>query len=124
MEYFEEARSLWLRYVPARGQADTVQGELLRAVEKLRDEAQRNGNLNWRGDHVILARYIRDQLIGSGSFTGAAASEIEQDVGRLLDVEHPETSDETYDRLSGRIVEWSRAHPDPVPRVHDPALRM
>ncbi len=123
MEYFEEARSLWLRYVPVRGQADTVQGELLRAVEKLRDEAQRNGNLNWRDDHVILARYVRDQLVGSGIFTGDAASEIEQDVGRLLDVEHPETSDETYDRLSDRIVEWSRAHPDPVPRVHDPALR-
>jgi hypothetical protein len=29
-----------------RGLADTVQGELLRAVEKLRDEAQRNGNVN------------------------------------------------------------------------------
>jgi hypothetical protein len=123
VEYFEEARSLWLQYVPARGQAETVQGELIRAVEKLRDEAQRNGNLNWRGDHVILARYIRDQLVGSGIFTGAAASEIEQDVGRLLDAELPETSDETYDRLSDRIVEWSRAHPDPVPRVHDPALR-
>jgi hypothetical protein len=123
VEYFEEARSLWLRYVPARGQAETVQGELIRAVEKLRDEAQRNGNLNWCGDHVILARYIRDQLIGSGFFTGVAASEIEQDVGRLLDVEHPETCDETYDRLSDRIVEWSGAHPDPLPRVHDPAPR-
>jgi hypothetical protein len=122
VKYFEEARSLWLRYVPACGQADTVQGELVRAVEKLRDEAQRNGNLNRRGDHAILARYIRDQLIGSGIFTSTAASEIEQDVGRLLDVEHPETSDETYDRLSDRIVEWSRAQPDPVPRVHDPAL--
>jgi hypothetical protein len=124
VEYFEEARLLWLRYVPARGQADTVQGELVRAVEKLRGEAQRNGNVNWRADHVVLARYIRDQLIGSGIFTGAAASEIEQDVGRLLDFEHPETSDETYDRLSDRIVQWSRAHPDPVPRVHDPALRI
>ncbi len=124
VEYFEEARSLWLRYVPARGQADTVQGELVRAVEKLRDEAKRNGNVNWRGDHVILAMYIKDQLIGSGIFTGAAASEIEQDVDRLLDAEHPETSDETYDRLSDRIVEWSRTHPDPVPRVHDPGLRI
>ena len=124
MEYFEEARSLWLRNVPARGQADTVQGELIRAVEKLRDEAKRNGNVNWGGDHVILARYIKDQLTGSGIFTGAAAGEIEQDVDRLLDFEHPESSDETYDRLSDKIVEWSRAHSGPVPRVHDPALRI
>jgi hypothetical protein len=123
VEYFEEARSLWLRFVPARGQAETVQGELIRAVEKLRDEEQRNGNVNWCSDHVILASYIRDQLIGSGIFTGAAAGEIEQDTGRLLDVEYSEISDEPYDRLSDRIVEWSRVHPDPVPRRYDPPLR-
>jgi hypothetical protein len=124
VKYFEEARSLWLRYVPERGQADTVQGELIRAVEKLRDEAQRNGNLNWSGDHVALARYIRDELIGSGIFTGVPASEIERDVGRLLDFGRPETSGELYDRLSDRIVEGSRAHPDPAPRVNDPAPRI
>jgi hypothetical protein len=64
------------------------------------------------------------QLIGSGIFTGAAASEIEQDINRLLDFERPETSDEPYDRLTDRIVEWSRAHPDPVPREPNPALRI
>lgn len=122
MRYFEEARSLWQQYVPARGQAGTVQGELIRAVEKLRDEAQRNGNLNWCSDHVILAGFIRTQLIGSGLFTGSAARQIEQDIERLLDAGQPETSGEPYDRLTDWIVEWSRAHPEPVPREHDPAL--
>jgi hypothetical protein len=117
VKYFEEARSLWQQYVPARGQADTVQGELLRAVEKLRDEAQRNGNLNWCGDHVILAGYIRTQLMGSGLFTGNAARQVEQDIDRVLDAERPETSDEPYDRLADRIVEWSHAHPEPVPAI-------
>nr|WP_176573403.1 hypothetical protein [Nonomuraea pusilla] len=42
-QYAEETRRIWKTYVPLRGQADTVQGELLRAVEKLRDEAQSNG---------------------------------------------------------------------------------
>jgi hypothetical protein len=56
VEYFEEARSLWLRYVPPRGQAETVQGELIRAAEKLRNEAQRNANLNWRGDPCLMAQ--------------------------------------------------------------------
>ena len=124
MRYFEEARSLWQRYVPARGQADTVQGELIRAVEKLRDEAQRNGNVNWGAGYVILSGYIRTQLIGSGIFTGAAACEIAQDINRILDFEQPETSDEPYDRLTDRIVEWSRAHPEPVPHEPNPALRI
>jgi hypothetical protein len=45
--YFEEAQDIWKNFVPPSGQAATVQGELLRAIEKLRDEAMRNGNGNW-----------------------------------------------------------------------------
>jgi hypothetical protein len=52
VRYFNEARALWKAHVPKRGQAHTVQGELMRTVEKLRDEAKRNGNVNWRDDHV------------------------------------------------------------------------
>ena len=122
MRYFEEARELWRTYVPARGQAATIQGELIRAVEKLRDEAQRNGNVNWRDDHAIHVNYLRDTLLGSGLFDAAAAREIERDTDRLLDFERPETSDEPYDRLTDRVVEWSRAHPDPVARDPNPEL--
>jgi hypothetical protein len=41
MKYFEEAKFLWQNFVPQSGQADKIQGELIRAVERLRDEAQR-----------------------------------------------------------------------------------
>ncbi len=41
MQYFEEATRIWQTFVAKSGQAETVQGELLRAVEKLRDEATR-----------------------------------------------------------------------------------
>lgn len=123
MRHFKEARSLWQQYVPARGQAGTVRGELIRAVEKLRNEALRNGNLNWCGDHVILVGYIRNQLIESGLFAGSAARQIEQDIERLLDAGRPETSDKPYGRLADRVVEWSRAHPEPVPHEYNPALK-
>ncbi len=46
-EYLEIGRFIWSNYVPKSGQSETVQGELLRAIEKLRDEAHRNGNINW-----------------------------------------------------------------------------
>src|SRR5215510_14324071 len=68
---------------PNAGKQTTVQGELIRAVEKLRDEAQRNGNVNWSNDHVILVEYVRDTLTESGLFDQAAVSEIEQDATRL-----------------------------------------
>jgi hypothetical protein len=122
VKYSAEAGALWRNYVPKRGQADTVQGELIRAVEKLRDEAHRNGNVNWDGGHVILAEFVRDTLIGSGQFDAVATAEIDRDVTRLLDFERPETSAEPFDRLTDRIVEWSRSHPEPVHREHNPRL--
>jgi hypothetical protein len=124
MNYREQAGVLWRTHVPRTGQADTAQGELIRAVEKLRDEAQRNGNINWRKDHVILAEYVRDTLTSSGVFAEGAVQEIEQDVARLLNYTEPETSDGPYDRLTERLVEWARAHPEPVAHPHNPELRI
>lgn len=124
MRYFDEARELWHTYVPEQGQADTVQGELIRAVEKLRDEAQRNGNINWSGDHEILAEFLRDTLVNSLLFDDVATQEIKADVARILDFEHPETSDDPYDRLADRIVEWSREHPEPVQHRQNPELHI
>jgi hypothetical protein len=124
VQYFEEARALWQRYVPRSGQASTVQGELIRAVEKLRDEAQRNGNVNWGAGHETLAGYVHSTLAGSGLFAPAAVEQIDRDVARILDADDPEVSDEPYDRLVDRIVEWARAHPDPVPREPDSGLHL
>ena len=124
VRYFNEAGALWRAYVPPRGQADTVQGELIRSVEKLRDEAQRNGNLNWRSDHERLLAFVTRTLLESGLFDTAATAEIQSDSRRLLDFEKPATEDEPFDRLADRIVEWSRAHPDPVPHERDPELHI
>jgi hypothetical protein len=77
VEYLQEARSLWQTSVPLHGQAATVQGELLRAVENLRDEAQRNGNLNWGSGQEAFIAYLRENLIGSALFDQTAAREIE-----------------------------------------------
>lgn len=123
MKYQDEAGALWRAYVPPRGQAATVQGELIRAVEKLRDEAQRNGNINWDAGFVILAKYLRRTLGESGTFSASELGEINADVTRLLDFEEPETSDEPFDRLTDRVVQWSRVHQDPVPHRMNPELR-
>ena len=54
--YFKEATAIWTQSVSKSCQAQTVQGELLRAVEKLRDSAIRNGNGNSnQGFEVLLA---------------------------------------------------------------------
>ena len=115
VRYEEEARALWQTSVPRAGQASTVQGELLRAVERLRDEAQRNGNINWGDGHQALIAYIRANLLRSQLFENTVVQEIETDLDRLSRFEYPETSDAPYDRLVDRVIEWCHAHPDPVP---------
>ena len=122
MRYQKEAAALWKAYVPKYGQAKTVQGELVRAVEKLRDESHRNGNCNWNRNHATLAQYVKKTLIESRLFDAAAVEEIKSDIKRIRVVDYPEPEDEPYDRLLDRIVEWSAAHPDPVPRELNPKL--
>jgi hypothetical protein len=122
-EYFETAKFIWKTYVPKSGQADTVQGELLRAVEKLRDEAQRNGNINWDEGHEILAHYIETILGDWEEFTPAEVAEIKADVARLVDFEHPYTEDDIYDRLTARIVQWYLKNPDPIPHIYNHYLK-
>lgn len=124
VKYQQEARSLWQTSVPPRGQAATVQGELLRAVEKLRDEARRNGNLNWGSGQEAFIAYLRENLIGSALFGQTAAQEIEADLDRLGNFEYPETSEAPYDRLTDRVIEWCHAHPEPVPHTRNPNLHI
>lgn len=122
MKYEEEARRIWASLVPRSGQADTTQGELLRAVEKLREEAVRNGNVNWNRDHVQFARFLQTTLVSSGLFGPEDVTEIEADLRRAVDVDHP-PDDELYDRLADRVVEWCQAHPTPLPHHRNARLR-
>ena len=127
MKYAEDAKYLWKTYVPKRGQADTVQGELMRAVEKLRWEAQNNGNGNWDDeDGTVNKNFIRfcdfleQALAVTPPFDEAAILAIRADIARLKNFLHPYLEDDLYDRLDDRIVELHRHLGRAVTREHDP----
>lgn len=122
MLYFNAAKYLWKTYVPKRGQAETVQGELIRAVEKLRDEAHRNGNINWDEGHEALAGYLLEHLTSSGAFDARMCMRIKADLDRIMDFERPYTEDDLYDRLIDRVVEWWMCNPEPIPHEYNDAL--
>lgn len=126
---------IWRHLVPKSGQAGTVQGELLRAVEKLRWEAQNNGNINWDDGFLILIDYMRRTLNADASFTDAERHTINSDLDRLRDFTPvdemddvtddaalPYVEDDLYDRLTGFIAKFARAHPVPLVRDFNPAL--
>jgi len=120
VRYFEEAKNVWVNYVPARGQSDTVEGELIRAVEKLRTEAYDNGNGNWDEAFEMFCEYLLKTLASDEAFSIEIQAELIADIKRLSDYNHPYLEDDLYDRITDHIVEWSKYHKGPVKREKDP----
>lgn len=106
LQYPEVAQKIWNDHVPPSGESDTVPGEMLRAVEKLRYEAQRNGNVNFGDFHRDLVAYVRDTLVASGLFDKAVTAQIKAHCKRLLKANSPYTNDDLYDYLTDRVCEW------------------
>ena len=114
-EYLAHAKTMWKTLVPKRGHADTYNGELLRVLENLRDEAQRNGNKNWGPRHKFKVQFLEKTLTEATFFSAPQMAAIQADLQQLLDYQRPTTSDAVYDRLMERIVDWDLAHPERPP---------
>ncbi len=126
---------VWRNLVPKSGQAGTVQGELLRAVEKLRREAQQNGNINWDEGFLILVDFLEDILTAEPIFRESERQAIRADLHRLrsfvrvdeLEDESdagnlPYVEDDLYDRLTHCVVAYVREHPSSAKREPNPML--
>ena len=74
--YFNECKYIWKNYVPKEGQADNLQGELLREIEKIRCEAQDNGNINWDEDYSYFCDFISQKLSEQTIFSAVEKEEI------------------------------------------------
>jgi hypothetical protein len=122
MDYLEEGRAIWTRFVPKSGQAGTVQGELLRAVEKLRDEAMRNGNGNWDAGFEILRAYLERHLLDEAVFPAEVISRSRETLRRLADRRRPLLEDGPYDELGDRVVDYYR-HYGSRPHAKNAELR-
>lgn len=117
---------IWRNLVPERGQAATVQGELLRAVEKLRWEAQENGNINWDEGFLMLLDFLQKHLSEHAveadvkrlrGFLPVSELDDDADSGSLPCIE-----DALYNRLEAAVVAFARAHPQTLPHVRNPRL--
>ncbi len=135
----ETAVWIWKNLVPRSGQASSLQGELLRAVEKLRTEAQGNGNINWDDGFVKFVEFLKLHLQAEHRFKDETKAQLNSDLHRLAsfrtfdDIQEnvrnhhlpPEglayVADDLYDRLVACIVEYSRMHPEPIPLQPDPS---
>jgi len=101
----------------------------VRAIGRLASEFYRNGNMNWdEGFHSFtdfLERHLRDESV----FDGGTIRGIEEDLAEIRrygeeEDEPPyEEGEDAFDRITDRVVEWCRHHPEPISRSIDPELR-
>lgn len=118
---------LWERLVPRSGQADTVQGELIRAIGKATDEAYRNGNRNWASGYERLIRFVADTLDDPETFSDEQRRKIRALADSIIaNADTPDLSGHGsahYD-LTEMAVRWCLANPEPIAHRHDASLRV
>lgn len=133
--YFEECKFIRKNYVPKSGQSDNLQGELLREIEKLRCEAQDNGNINWDDDFSYFCDFIAEGLCSQPIFDSSEREEISAIMSYLKDCgiyaqkfQEGEISDEEcdvnrlaytednlYDMICDKIGLLQKKNPKPLP---------
>ena len=120
MKYAAEAKAIWKNHVPSRGQSDTVEGEMIRAIERLRWEAQENGNGNWDKAFKYFCEFLWKTLHDKNVFDEHALQEIKEDIETISKGRQPYLHDDIYDRLTDRVVEWTFVYNGTNKREHDP----
>jgi hypothetical protein len=121
LRYPELVREIWDQYVPASGgPAPTVQGELLRAVEHLRDEAHhqaagRRPQSSHRKANKRQALFVRDTLLASGCFDPMESDRIRTHTQRLIRPAGGAVSDAVYDELVDKVCVFYSKHKEPIP---------
>jgi hypothetical protein len=118
---------LFGKLVPASGQAATVQGEVVRAINKLVNDCVSNGLANWDAGYerlcVFALRHLADGTFGAQTSAGIR-TDIEhiQKYGRREDIGGFDL-DAAFDRLMQAAVGWCDRHPASIPHKLDLELK-
>lgn len=106
--------SLWRELVPRSGEAETVQGELVRSLGRLADEALRNGNMNWDRRFVRMCRFAAKTLEEPGVLSSEEVGEAQAAVNEVLD--HESIRKGPHETLARLAVKWCERRKDLVAR--------
>lgn len=113
------------------GEAETLQGELIRSLGRLEDKYSRNGNMNWKpgGYHNEFVRMLQQYLADPSVFDPGTVSRIKEaaDLIRFAaeDVTEEQEGEDTvivpkhdptqaFEFLMAKVVEWCEKRPTPV----------
>ncbi|MDR2425037.1 MAG: hypothetical protein LBD59_09990, partial [Prevotellaceae bacterium] len=104
----KQFQEFWDAFVPDRGSAETVQGEVIRIVGKVGHEILDNGGINWNKDFSsmlqLLIKYFSEGISLSKEDIDTAANAKKQLCGGTFD-------EESIEKLEKLAVKWVLANP-------------
>lgn len=106
--------ALWEELVPPSGPAPTMQGEMIRCIGRLTDEAYRNGNINWGPMHVGMLGFLKQHLLAEGG--NKELSEALRELGQHTRIDTSGDGSPHY-LVSQAVVAWCVARPKLIPRA-------
>jgi len=112
LHYAGLVQKIWNGHASPDGPAATVSGKLLGAIETLREEAQRNGNVHYRSSHKQMAVYVRDTLVKSGVFDKTDVGRIITGTKKLMKGRRPYKEDDVYDLLVDEVCIFYKKNED------------
>lgn len=106
--------ALWDELVPPSGPAPSMQGEMIRSIGRLTDEAYRNGNINWGEMQVEMLGFLKQHLLAEGG-----SRELEDALRKVGQHTRIDTSGDgsPHYRVSQAVVAWCVARPKLIPRA-------
>src|SRR5262245_33609425 len=107
--------------VPERDEAASVQGEIIRSVDRLASEERRNGCINWDDHYENMVRFLRAQLVDTRGFAEPRRARIAEDLDVVMRNGRGERGgdrsrvDIAFGRLIMDAVAFASAKPDLIP---------
>ncbi|WP_026063180.1 ankyrin repeat domain-containing protein [Pedobacter arcticus] len=102
-KYPELVKHIRTNLIPARGEAETLEGEMLRGLDILQDEAYRNGNVNYAKAHKDFAEFILKTLTTFNKTSSDDVKKITNEIKKMMNPKKPYLEDDVYDYLTDQI---------------------
>lgn len=106
----EQLQDLWNQLVPAVGQADSVQGEMVRLNGVLSHEILDNGGMNWGKRFQTMIQELSSLFDRSED-----TKSLNEEAQTILCGINQNSSREEMDRLAQLIVKWVKANSERMP---------
>lgn len=129
----DELSALWEKLVPEEGEAETIQGEMVRAIGRIKGDYYRNGFGNWYPMYYKLSQFLAAHLIDESTFKPFTLSVLHADIRALnaygnsvmaagspyeqfhFSLFKTTGIEEAFERLDAAIAVWCKRHPELIP---------